>query len=44
MPKQLNEEALNRQASSMCFPAQIAIGYFDDLAAKNPGCGHYFPG
>jgi predicted CoA-substrate-specific enzyme activase len=36
LPDGMNEEALNRQTSSMCYPAQIAIGLFDNLFEKNP--------
>ncbi|MBN1409572.1 MAG: hypothetical protein JW969_01915 [Spirochaetales bacterium] len=40
MPEVMNEVALNRQTSSMCFPAQIAIGMFDELSETNPD--YYF--
>lgn len=40
IPEGINEEALNRQTSSLCFPAQIAIGLFDNLINKNPD--YYF--
>ncbi len=40
LPSVINEEALNRQTSSMCFPAQLSIGFFDDLASKKPD--YYF--
>jgi predicted CoA-substrate-specific enzyme activase len=36
VPDTVNEEALNRQTSSMCYPAQLSIGYFDDLLSKKP--------
>ncbi|MBN2531454.1 MAG: hypothetical protein JXB88_01110 [Spirochaetales bacterium] len=36
IPDGMNEEALNRQTSSMCYPAQIAIGLFDNLLEKEP--------
>ncbi|RPJ03660.1 MAG: activase, partial [Spirochaetaceae bacterium] len=39
-PSEMNDEALNRQTSSMCFPAQIAIGMFDKLTQSNPD--YYF--
>jgi predicted CoA-substrate-specific enzyme activase len=40
VPDGMNEEALNRQTSSLCYPAQIAIGLFDDLIEKKPD--YYF--
>ncbi|MBN1700139.1 MAG: hypothetical protein JW881_21690 [Spirochaetales bacterium] len=40
VPEGMNEEALNRQTSSLCYPAQIAIGLFDNLTDKNPD--YYF--
>jgi len=36
VPDGVNEEALNRQTTSFCYPAQLAIGLFDRLAEKNP--------
>ncbi len=36
VPDGMNEEALNRQTTSFCHPAQLAIGLFDRLAEKNP--------
>ena len=40
MPDQFEEEALNRQTSSLCFPAQIGLGLFESLTRKNPD--YYF--
>jgi len=40
MPDQIEEEALNRQTSSLCFPAQIGLGLFESLTRKNPD--YYF--
>ncbi|MBN2441561.1 MAG: hypothetical protein JXJ04_09440 [Spirochaetales bacterium] len=40
IPDAMHEEALNRQTSSLCYPAQIAIGLFDNLIEKNPD--YYF--
>ncbi|MCE5300604.1 MAG: acyl-CoA dehydratase activase [Spirochaetia bacterium] len=40
VPEKMNPEALNRQTSSMCYPTQLAIGFFDELIAKNPD--YYF--
>jgi len=36
VPDKVNEEAFNRQTSSFCFPAQVAIGMFDNLTEKKP--------
>ncbi len=36
VPDSMNEEALNRQTTSFCYPSQLAIAYFDVLADKNP--------
>lgn len=36
VPGNLNEKAFDRQTSSLCFPAQLAIGYFDVLTEQNP--------
>jgi predicted CoA-substrate-specific enzyme activase len=36
VPTKVNEDAFNRQTSSFCFPAQVAIGLFDDLTDMNP--------
>jgi predicted nucleotide-binding protein (sugar kinase/HSP70/actin superfamily) len=36
----INEDAFNRQSSSMCFPAQVALGLFDNLIEKKPD--YYF--
>ncbi len=36
VPDKVNEEAFNRQTSSFCFPAQVAIGLFDNLTEKKP--------
>ncbi|MBN1525430.1 MAG: hypothetical protein JW904_13155 [Spirochaetales bacterium] len=40
IPSELNEKAFDRQTSSMCFPAQLAIGYFDKLTEAKPD--YYF--
>jgi len=40
VPEEMNEEALNRQTTSFCYPAQISICYFDTLINKNPD--YYF--
>ncbi len=40
IPDQVEEEAFNRQTSSLCFPAQIGLGLFDNLIAKDPD--YYF--
>lgn len=40
VPDKLNEEALNRQTTSFCFPAQVAIMLFDNLVEKQPD--YYF--
>jgi predicted CoA-substrate-specific enzyme activase len=40
LPAELNEKAFDRQTSSLCFPAQLAIGYFDTLVGLNPD--YYF--
>ena len=32
----VNEEAFNRQTSSMCYPGEVALGLFDDLLNKQP--------
>jgi predicted CoA-substrate-specific enzyme activase len=40
LPEEMNQEALNRQTSSMCYPAQIAIGFFDTLSNQEPD--YYF--
>jgi predicted CoA-substrate-specific enzyme activase len=40
LPDSVIEEAFNRQSTSLCFPAQIALGYFEDLCRKNPD--YYF--
>jgi len=34
--EEMNEEALNRQTTSFCYPAQVSIGMFEDLLSKNP--------
>jgi predicted CoA-substrate-specific enzyme activase len=34
VPDQFNEKALNRQTTSFCYPAQLAIGLFDNLSDK----------
>lgn len=36
VPDGMNEDALNRQTTSFCYPAQVAIGLFDRLTEKNP--------
>jgi predicted CoA-substrate-specific enzyme activase len=36
VPTKVNEESFNRQTSSFCFPAQVAIGLFDNLTEMNP--------
>jgi predicted nucleotide-binding protein (sugar kinase/HSP70/actin superfamily) len=40
LPSEMNDEAINRQTSSMCYPAQIALGYLDNLIDKKPD--YYF--
>ena len=40
LPDTVQEDAFNRQSTSMCFPAQIALGLFDNLISKNPD--YYF--
>ncbi len=40
IPDTVCEDAFNRQSTSMCFPAQIALGLFDNLISKNPD--YYF--
>ncbi len=40
VPDRMNETALNRQTTSMCYPAQLAIGFFDRLTEKCPD--YYF--
>ena len=40
IPSELNEKAFDRATSSLCFPAQLAIGYFDRLIEKKPD--YYF--
>ncbi|HDQ25363.1 MAG TPA: activase [bacterium] len=40
VPSKVNEESFNRQTSSFCFPAQVAIGLFDDLTNMKPD--YYF--
>jgi predicted CoA-substrate-specific enzyme activase len=37
---EVNEEAFNRQFTSLCFPAQLALGLFDTLIEKDPD--YYF--
>ena len=39
-PEKINEEALNRQTSSFCFPAQVSLGLFGTLAEKD--ADYYF--
>jgi predicted CoA-substrate-specific enzyme activase len=36
LPDRVREEAFYRQATSMCFPAQIAMGLYEDLLDKRP--------
>ena len=36
LPEEIHETDLHRQATSMCYPAQIALGLFADLIMKNP--------
>jgi predicted CoA-substrate-specific enzyme activase len=40
IPDQVEEEAFNRQTSSLCFPAQISLGLFENLIQKSPD--YYF--
>ncbi|MBP7791542.1 MAG: activase [Candidatus Goldbacteria bacterium] len=40
VPDKMNMDALNRQTTSFCYPAQISICYFDTLISKNPD--YYF--
>ncbi|MBN1799561.1 MAG: hypothetical protein JW822_13380 [Spirochaetales bacterium] len=40
VPHEMNHEALDRQTSSMCYPAQVAIGFFDTLTGRKPD--YYF--
>ncbi|MEJ2663213.1 MAG: acyl-CoA dehydratase activase [Spirochaetia bacterium] len=40
IPDIMNHEALDRQTSSLCYPAQIAIGFFDTLTGQKPD--YYF--
>jgi predicted CoA-substrate-specific enzyme activase len=40
IPQEMNHEALDRQTSSLCYPAQIAIGFFDRLTEEKPD--YYF--
>ncbi|MBN2351485.1 MAG: hypothetical protein JXD23_02875 [Spirochaetales bacterium] len=40
IPREINEKAFDRQTSSLCFPAQLAIGYFDTLIDMKPD--YYF--
>jgi predicted CoA-substrate-specific enzyme activase len=35
-PSRIREEAFYRQVTSMCFPAQLAMGLFDDLLDAKP--------
>jgi predicted CoA-substrate-specific enzyme activase len=36
LPGRMHEEAFFRQATSMCYPAQVAMGLFEDLLDKRP--------
>jgi predicted CoA-substrate-specific enzyme activase len=36
IPQGFNEKALNRQTTSMCYPAEIALGLFDNLLDQDP--------
>ncbi|HPD18935.1 MAG TPA: acyl-CoA dehydratase activase-related protein, partial [Candidatus Goldiibacteriota bacterium] len=36
LPDKVNEKSAYRQTTSFCFPAQVAIGLFEDLSDKNP--------
>ncbi|MFP4467078.1 MAG: acyl-CoA dehydratase activase [Candidatus Goldiibacteriota bacterium] len=40
LPDKVNEDAFDMQTTSFCFPAQVAIGLFDNLADKKPD--YYF--
>ncbi len=36
VPDKVNERSIYRQTTSFCFPAQVALGLFDNLSDKNP--------
>ncbi len=36
LPQHMHEQAFYRQVTSMCFPAQIAMGLFEDLLDRHP--------
>ncbi|MCX8094125.1 MAG: acyl-CoA dehydratase activase-related protein, partial [Candidatus Goldbacteria bacterium] len=36
IPDKINEKSIYRQTTSFCFPAQVALGLFDNLIDKNP--------
>ncbi len=40
LPDHFDEEGLNHELSSMCYPAQISLGMFHNLISKNPD--YYF--
>jgi len=36
VPDRINEKSIYRQTTSFCFPAQVALGLFDNLSDKKP--------
>lgn len=36
VPDKINEKSIYRQTTSFCFPAQVALGLFDNLSDKTP--------
>lgn len=36
VPDKINEKSIYRQTTSFCFPAQVSLGFFDNLSDKRP--------